>query len=138
MAELRVDVVAADRAIWSGRARLVIARTGGGDIGVMPGHQPVLATLADGVVTVRSPDGDQLFAVHGGFISVAADVVSVLAETAERAEEIDVARAQAVLDRARAVGESEEGAAESAAAQRRAEIRLQAARGTQNAQGLAG
>ena len=123
MSELRVDVVAADRAIWSGRARLVIARTSAGDIGVMPGHQPVLATLDDGIVTVRSPDGDQLFAVHGGFVSVANNTVSVLAETAERADEIDVERARRALERAQQVSRAE-GDVESAEAEHRAETRL--------------
>ncbi len=128
MGELNVDLVAADRAIWSGKARLVIARTMVGDIGVMPGHEPVLATLADSVVVVRADDGDQVFAVHGGFLSVSNDVVSVLAETAEFAEEIDVERARAALLRAQeksaGVEEPDESLLES---ERRAEIRLRAA-----------
>jgi F-type H+-transporting ATPase subunit epsilon len=126
VSELRVDVVAADRAIWSGRGRLVIARTSTGDIGVMPGHQPVLATLDDGIVTVRSADGDQLFAVHGGFISVANDTVSILAETAERADEIDVDRARRALELAQQVARAE-GDVEAAEAEHRAETRLRAA-----------
>ena len=128
MGELSVDLVAADRAIWSGKARLVIARTLVGDIGVMPGHEPVLATLADSVVVVRADEGDQVFAVHGGFMSVSNDVVSLLAETAELAEEIDVARARAALllaqEKAAGVEEPDESLLES---ERRAEIRLRAA-----------
>ena len=128
MSELSVDLVAADRAIWSGKARLVIARTLVGDIGVMPGHEPVLATLADSVVVVRADEGDQVFAVHGGFMSVSNDVVSLLAETAELAEEIDVARARAALllaqEKAAGVEEPDESLLES---ERRAEIRLRAA-----------
>lgn len=128
MAELTVDLVAADRAIWSGTGRLVIARTGVGDIGIMPGHEPVLATLDDGVVIVRSADGDQVFAVHGGFMSVSNDVVSLMAETAEFADEIDVDRAKRALARAQAEAakraEPDESLLE---AERRAENRLRAA-----------
>jgi len=128
VAELTVDLVAADRAIWSGTARLVIARTGVGDIGIMPGHEPVLATLADGVVIVRAAAGDQIFAVHGGFMSVSNDVVSLMAETAEFADEIDVDRAQRALERAQAESakqaEPDESLLES---ERRAENRLRAA-----------
>jgi len=128
LAELRVDVVAADRAVWSGRGRLVVARTGVGDIGILPGHESVLATLADGVVIVRSPDGDMVFAVHGGFLSVADDVVSVLAETAETADEIDVERARRALERAQvSVGDGESAPEGIVEAEHRAETRLRAA-----------
>jgi F-type H+-transporting ATPase subunit epsilon len=128
MSGLHVEVVAADRAVWSGSARLVIARTAVGDIGILPGHESVLATLADSVVTVRSADGDQVFAVHGGFLSVADDAVSVLAETAERSEEIDVDRARRALERAQHGDADEGGTRESLAqAEHRAETRLHAA-----------
>jgi F-type H+-transporting ATPase subunit epsilon len=63
---------------------MVIARTVDGDIGVLPGHEPLLAELASGVVLVKTTDGDEVTAaVHGGFISVDADTVSLLAEMAE-------------------------------------------------------
>ncbi|MFZ0324383.1 MAG: F0F1 ATP synthase subunit epsilon [Actinomycetes bacterium] len=128
MAELTVDLVAADRAIWSGTARLVIARTLVGDIGILPGHEPVLASLADSVVIVRSNEGDQIFAVHGGFMSVSNDMVSVLAETAEFASEIDVVRAQRALERAQAEAtRTEEPSNGLSEAQHRAETRLRAA-----------
>jgi F-type H+-transporting ATPase subunit epsilon len=120
MAELNVQLVAADRAIWSGTARMVIARTVDGDLGVLPGHALLLAELADGVVTIRSTDGESVVAaVHGGFISVDADGVSLLAESAELAEEIDVERARQALQRTEGDGLSD--------AQRRAETRLLAA-----------
>jgi len=123
MAELNVQLVAADRAIWSGKARMVIARTVDGDLGVLPGHALLLAELADGVVTIRSTDGESVVAaVHGGFISVDADGVSLLAESAELAEEIDVERARQALERADA-----DGGDGLSTAQRRAETRLLAA-----------
>ncbi|MEO8329886.1 MAG: F0F1 ATP synthase subunit epsilon [Candidatus Nanopelagicales bacterium] len=124
MGELNVQLVAADRAIWSGTARIVIARTLDGDLGVMPGHALLLAELADGVVVIRTPDGPPVVAaVHGGFISVDHDNVSLLAESAELSDEIDVERARAALQRAEesARGDQEGGLSE---AQRRAETRL--------------
>lgn len=102
MSELQVELVSAERLLWSGTGSMVIARTVDGDIGVLPGHSPVLALLAGGEVTVRTADGDVRAAVHAGFLSVADDRVSVLAETAELADEIDVARAQRALDAASA------------------------------------
>jgi F-type H+-transporting ATPase subunit epsilon len=122
---LNVQLVAADRSVWSGEATIVIARTVDGDLGVLPGHEPMLAELASGVVLVRTTEGDVVAAaVHGGFISVENDTVSLLAEVAELAHEIDVDRARAALERA-TNGESDADAL--VEAQRRAETRLRAA-----------
>lgn len=123
MAEMTVELVAVERRIWSGQATYVKARTTVGDIGILPGHQPTLAQLEDaGVVRVDGTDGSSTtLAVHGGFLSVTGESVTVLAEFAEVAEEIDVQRAQAALDRA------DTSAAEGAAAAARARARLRAA-----------
>ena len=119
-AELHVELVAADRQVWSGEARLVIARTPSGDIGVMPGHQPLLSVLESGPVTIRLSDGGTVVAaVHGGFISFADNKLSLLAEIAELADEIDVQRVEAELARAKAEGDD--------AAERRADVRLRTA-----------
>lgn len=127
---LTVSLVSAERQLWSGAATSVIARTVEGEIGILRGHEPVLAVLADGgVVRITTETGAQVTAaVHGGFLSVDNDVVTLLAETAELADEIDRARAQAALDRARA----EESEAATAAAHR-AEARLQAVAGHHHA-----
>src|SRR5689334_20960830 len=81
---------------------MVIARTTEGELGVLPGHAPLLGQLAEGgVVTVRTESGDDLVvAAHGGFLSVTERGVSVLAETAEVSTEIDVERAREALRRA--------------------------------------
>ena len=123
MAEMTVELVAVERRIWSGRAAFVKARTTVGDIGILPGHQPTLAQLEDaGVVRVDGTDGSSTtLAVHGGFLSVTGESVTVLAEFAEVSEEIDVSRAQAALDRA------DTSAPEGAAAAARARARLRAA-----------
>jgi F-type H+-transporting ATPase subunit epsilon len=100
VAELHVELVTADRRVWSGQARIVVAKTVEGDLGVLPGHAPVLAVLANGVVTIRTVDGDDVYAaVLGGFVSVAEDDVSILAEQAELASEVDVARAHEEIAR---------------------------------------
>ncbi|MEU5420667.1 F0F1 ATP synthase subunit epsilon [Streptomyces sp. NPDC001407] len=120
-AELHVELVAADRSVWSGEATLVIARTTSGDIGVMPGHQPLLGVLESGPVTIKTTDGNVIAAVHGGFISFADDKLSLVAEMAELADEIDVQRAERALERAKSEAD--------AAAERRADIRLRAVTG---------
>jgi F-type H+-transporting ATPase subunit epsilon len=101
-ATMQVELVSVERAIWSGEATAVYARTTEGEIGVMPGHAPLLGALAPGwLVRILQADGaEQRVAVHGGFLSVRADGVSVLAEMAEDAQEIDVARARQALERA--------------------------------------
>ncbi|MFE6740565.1 F0F1 ATP synthase subunit epsilon [Streptomyces tubercidicus] len=125
MAELHVELVAADRQVWSGKASLVVARTSSGDIGVMPGHQPLLGVLQSGPVTIRttgeSGDGTVVAAVHGGFISFADDKLSLLAEIAELSDEIDVQRAERALERAKSDAD--------AAAERRADVRLRSVTG---------
>lgn len=120
--QLNVELVVPDRRVWSGPAEMVVARTAEGDIGILPGHEPVLGLLVSGQVSVHQADGDVLMAaVHGGFLSVADDNVSILAEVAELAEEIDVQRAEAALRRE---AEREEEVEE---ARRRAEVRLRVA-----------
>ena len=118
---LSVDVVAPDRNVYRGPATIVIARTLEGELGILRGHVPVLGVLESGPVTIRTPDGETVTAaVHGGFISVADDVVSILAETAELGSDIDVSRAQRALDRAKADGEPEGEAAKRALTRLRA------------------
>lgn len=118
--ELNVELVAPDRRVWSGTASMIVSRTTEGEIGILPGHEPVLGLLVTGQVTIRTTDGDTvLVAVHGGFLSVSDDTVSILAEVAELAEEIDVARAQEALDRAQGDDAEQE--------RRRAETRLRVA-----------
>ncbi|MEY4500022.1 MAG: hypothetical protein RL319_1010, partial [Actinomycetota bacterium] len=60
MSSLRVEVVAADQAVWSGEAKMVIAKTVEGEIGLLPGHEPMLAILASGEVRITLDSGDQL------------------------------------------------------------------------------
>lgn len=102
MATMHVELVSVERALWSGEASAVYARTTEGELGILPGHTPLLGALAPGwIVRVVREEGSELrVAVHGGFLSVRPDGVSILAEMAEMADEIDVARAREALARA--------------------------------------
>ena len=97
MAEIAAQLVAVERALWSGQATSVTAQTTEGEIGVLPGHEPLLGQLVEnGVVTIRTTDGDKLVsAVQGGFLSVARDKITILADSAVWADEVDTADAEA-------------------------------------------
>ena len=125
MGELNVSLVAMDREIWVGKARMVVATTPEGEIGILPGHEPILALLVNGAVRIEAVDGQKIgAAVHGGFFSVANNDVAILAETAELDSEIDVERAQRALDRILADGTVDR---REKAAELRARTRLKAA-----------
>ena len=98
---LDVELVAAEGRVWSGQATTVIVRTSDGDLGVLPNHEPVLAALVPWPVTIRSTEGEVIASVNGGFLSVADNRVSLLAETAELAGDIDVQKVERELAAAR-------------------------------------
>lgn len=106
---LHVELVAADRTVWSGEATQVSARTVDGDIGILRGHQPVLSLLSPSVVEITPTDGGRkvVGSVDGGFISVANDRVSILSERAWLGHEIDAAQARADLEAAEAAAGAE-------------------------------
>jgi F-type H+-transporting ATPase subunit epsilon len=84
VSELSVSVVSADRLVWSGKARQVVARTMIGQIGLLPGHEPILAILAEGEVRVTGLDGNVITAnAADGFLSMEHDTVTVVARSAE-------------------------------------------------------
>lgn len=121
---LQVELVAADRTVWSGRATMVVVRTVEGDLGVLRGHAPVLSALVDGVVEIEPVDGERTYiAVDGGFLSVAHDRVSILSQFASLSHEIDVDAARAELEAAGSDSESPEKHARI----QRAEARIRAA-----------
>jgi F-type H+-transporting ATPase subunit epsilon len=126
VAEINVSLVAVDRSIWSGSARMVVARTVEGDIGVMAGHAPLLAQLREGFAARIVQDDGHVFgvAVHGGFLSVTKEGVTILAEDAQLSDEIDVSRARQAYERAKAEGTY---SAEAEAELRRAQAQLLAA-----------
>ena len=84
MAVLTVSVVAADHEVWSGEASMVVARTVEGQIGILPGHEPILAILASGEVRVTVSAGETVTArADDGFLSVENNTVTVVARQAE-------------------------------------------------------
>ncbi|HHT13067.1 MAG TPA: F0F1 ATP synthase subunit epsilon [Propionibacterium sp.] len=95
---LHVEVVSADRVIWSGSAVNIIARTVEGDIGILPGHEPLLAVLEPSMVEIVTAEGtSESLMVDGGFISVAHGHVSVLAQYAELGKEVSLEEARMEL-----------------------------------------
>ncbi|HJD49120.1 MAG TPA: F0F1 ATP synthase subunit epsilon [Candidatus Corynebacterium intestinavium] len=107
MAEIAAELVAVEKALWSGTATAVIAETTEGEIGVLPGHEPLLGQLVEnGVVIIRTTEGEKLVAaVQGGFLSVSSEKITVLADSAVWADEVDQADAEA---RVREVSSEEE------------------------------
>ena len=101
---VRVALVAPDGEIWSGTARMVIAKTLDGDIGILTGHPPVVGLLADAslvrILDVEGGEdrGEVRAAVSSGFLSVADDRISILVRQAELGSEVEVAAARARLD----------------------------------------
>jgi F-type H+-transporting ATPase subunit epsilon len=123
VAEIQVHLVAVERELWTGKAQMVVARTVDGDIGVMAGHSPLLAQLREGFAArIVETNGNVLgVAVHGGFLSVTKEGVSILAEDAQLSDEIDVTRARAAYEAAKSQGGN---SAEAEAELRRAQAQL--------------
>ncbi len=126
---MQVELVSPERILYSGEAEMVIARTlGGGDLAFLAGHAPFLGALDIGVVRIQQPGGqEERAAVHGGFVEVSNNKVTILSDVAELASQIDVARAERARERAEAALRGENDAA-AEAAMRRAHVRLDVAR----------
>jgi F-type H+-transporting ATPase subunit epsilon len=81
VSSLKVEMVAADRKVWEGEAKFVRARSISGELGILPGHAPLLGVLVQGDVAIESLDGvRRTVMVDGGFLSVDSDVVTIVAE----------------------------------------------------------
>ncbi|HEY6697417.1 MAG TPA: ATP synthase F1 subunit epsilon [Acidimicrobiales bacterium] len=126
---LQVELVSPERILYSGEADIVIARTvGGGEIAFLTGHAPFVGALDIATLTIRSAKGDEVVAVHGGFIEVSNDVVTILSDLAEMGSQIDVERARVASEQAeRRLQQDHNAEAEGNA--RRAHVRLAAAGG---------
>ncbi len=129
-ATMQVELVSPERVLLSEEATMVILRThSGGDIAFLPGHAPFLGALTEWTGQIHLADGTvRHAAIHAGFVEVHGNTVSILADIAELAENIDVARAEEALRRAEAKrGHDDDADAE--AELRRAHARLAAAGG---------
>jgi F-type H+-transporting ATPase subunit epsilon len=122
---LQVELVAADRVVWSGEASYVLARTADGEIGVLVDHAPTMSVMVENVVRIDGTDGERsVAAVDSGFLSVADNRVSILAEQAELGADIDLDEARSELEQAQA-GDQDDPTVERAV--RHAEARVAAA-----------
>ena len=101
------NVVSAENALFSGEVQLVVASGELGDLGITPGHTPLITKLNPGPVRLELQNGEsELFFVSGGFLEVIPSQVTILADTAERAEDLDEATAQRAKDEAqRSIGD---------------------------------
>ncbi len=97
---LHVEVVTAERELYSGEADMVSAPGSEGRLGILPRHAALLTTLMPGELTIKLEGAEEPIFVSGGFLEVSGNIVTVLADTAEYAEEIDQARAEAARRRA--------------------------------------
>lgn len=99
MASIAAELVSVERLLWSGEATMVTAQTTEGEIGVLPGHEPLLGQLVDdGVVIIHPVEGDKLIAaVQGGFLSISKEKITILADYAVWDHEVDEAAAEATL-----------------------------------------
>ena len=104
MAKIRLEVVTAERVVFQDEVDMVVAPGNLGQLGILPHHIPLMTTLSYGeLVLRREGQEDEFIAIGGGFMEVGPDHVTILADSAERAEEIDVERAQAAQRRAEEV-----------------------------------
>jgi F-type H+-transporting ATPase subunit epsilon len=129
MAKLQVEIVTGERVVFTENdVDMVVAPGSDGVLGILPRHAPLITTLAAGELRVKKGGREQSLVVFGGFMEVTPEKVVVLADTAERAEEIDVGRAEAARGRAQAEiarRSSTIELAQAEAALRRATLRLQ-------------
>lgn len=125
---LQVELVSPERILWSGDADMVIARTTDGELAFLTGHAPFIGALGIGAVRIVPSDGGPEVdaAVHGGFVEVSDNRVTVLSDVAELAGDIDVARAERALTEAEQSMKTDD--AEADARLRRARLRVELGR----------
>jgi F-type H+-transporting ATPase subunit epsilon len=97
---IKLDIVTVERVVFSGDVDIVVAPGVDGQMGILPHHAPLMTTLNPGQITARKDKEEYCLAISGGFLEVQPDRVIILADEAERAEEIDIARAEAAKRRA--------------------------------------
>ena len=127
MAKFQVEFVTAEGRILSQEADFVVAPGIDGELGVLPRHIPLLTPLATGEVMVRNDGHEERIYVSGGFLEVLPERVVILADDAERAEDIDESRAEAARQRAKELLAQDEGNADAAAQLEAAVFRLRVA-----------
>lgn len=111
MTTIRVDVVNAEKEVFSGDAKFVALPGVEGELGVLPGHVPFITRIKPGFVRVTLPDSEEVqrIFVAGGILEVRPNVVTVLADTAVRSEDLDEAKAQKALEEAKKLRQNAKG-----------------------------
>ena len=117
MATLRLEIVTAERMIYSDDVNVVVAWGVEGQLGILPHHTPLMTMLQPGELLIRKDGEEQYLAISGGFLEVRPDQVVILADACERAEEIDVARAEEAKQHAEEILKTRPNAAATAAAE---------------------
>ena len=97
---LQLEIVTAERLVYSEEVSVVVAPGSAGELGILPSHAPLLTSLEPGELRVTANGEETVIAVSGGFLEVLGNRVTVLADTAEQADEIDMERAEAAVKRA--------------------------------------
>jgi F-type H+-transporting ATPase subunit epsilon len=97
---IKLDIVTAEKVVFTDDVDIIIAPGKDGELGILPHHAPLMTSLVPGELVARKSGEEYCMAISGGFLEVRPDRVIVLADSAERAEEIDVARAEAAKKRA--------------------------------------
>jgi F-type H+-transporting ATPase subunit epsilon len=100
MSTIKCDIVTVERQVYSDEVDMVVAPGIMGTLGILPKHAPLITALEEGEVRLKKGDEEETFAVGGGYMEVRPDWVIIMADTAERADEIDEARAEAARQRA--------------------------------------
>ena len=100
MAPMRLEIITAEQVVYSDDVDVVVAPGSEGELGILPHHAPLMTSLQPGEIRVRQEDEEVFLAVSGGFLEMMANKVTILADTAERSEEIDEARVQDAIKRA--------------------------------------
>ncbi|HJR70199.1 MAG TPA: F0F1 ATP synthase subunit epsilon [Gammaproteobacteria bacterium] len=114
---IHVNIVSAEGEIFSGEADMVFAPAKAGEVGIAPRHAPLITTLKPGSVRVQSGDGEKLFYVTGGILEIQPHLITVLADSALHADQLDESEALAARERAREMLEGKHGAIDLARAQ---------------------
>lgn len=130
---IRVVITSQDRAVYEGEADIVVLPGAEGEMGIMPHHSPLLTTLKFGIIKVRSKGEEKVFTIAGGIAEVQPDQVTVLADSAENVDEIDISRAEAARKRAeellqKAIPQDTDAYLNLQAALRKSNLRLDAVR----------
>ena len=131
MATMLLEIITAEQQVYSDDVEMVVAPGVDGQLGILPHHAPLMTMLQPGEILIRKDGSDTFLVVTGGFMEVLGNKVTILADASERSDEIDEARAQTAMERAREQMASQETDLQlerAVSAMRRAQVRLNVVR----------